>query len=58
LDAPKSIRETEKTLKTPKKTKKKQKKPLGWVFFLKTWVFSNPDLKTVYIILFSGSYPS
>jgi hypothetical protein len=31
-----------KTKKTPK-NKKKQKKPLGWVFFKKTWVFFNPD---------------
>jgi hypothetical protein len=27
-----------------KKQQKKQKNPLGWVFFKKTRVFSNPDL--------------
>jgi hypothetical protein len=30
--------------KNPKKPKKTQKNPLGWVFFKKTRVFSNPDL--------------
>jgi hypothetical protein len=54
LDAPKSIRETEKNpenplfwAKKPKKTKKKTpkklpKNPLGWVFLKKTRVFSIP----------------
>jgi hypothetical protein len=46
LDAPKSIRETEKNPKNPlvrvKKPKKTQKNPLGWVFLKKTRVFSNP----------------
>jgi hypothetical protein len=29
--------------KNPKKPKKTQKNPLGWFFFLKTRVFSNPE---------------
>jgi hypothetical protein len=35
----KKPKKTQKTQKNPKKTKKK---PLGWVFFKKTRVFSNP----------------
>jgi hypothetical protein len=31
-----------KTQKKTKKPKKNQKNPLGWFFFKKTWVFSNP----------------
>jgi hypothetical protein len=56
LDAPKSILETEKTLKTlssgqklkkPKKNKKKQKNPLGWFFYIKTPGFFKPCLLVV-----------
>jgi hypothetical protein len=38
--------------KKPKKTQKTQKKPknpLGWVFFIKNWVFSNPENISKYI---------
>jgi hypothetical protein len=45
--------------KNPKKTKKTQKNPLGWFFFLKTRVFSNPasniffnDVKKLQICLY------
>ncbi len=33
----------QKNPKNPKKPKKNQKNPLGWFFFFKTRVFSNPD---------------
>ncbi len=42
----KTLSSGQKKTKKPKKTQKtqkKQKKPLGWFFFLKTRVFSNPD---------------
>jgi hypothetical protein len=38
-----SGQKTQKNQKKPKKTKKTQKNPLGWVFFKKNRVFSNPD---------------
>jgi hypothetical protein len=38
----KKPKKTQKKPKNPKKTPKKQKNPLGWFFFLKTRVFSNP----------------
>jgi hypothetical protein len=64
LDAPKSIRETEKNPKNPlvrakkpkknqktqKNPKKTQKNPLGWVFFLKTRVFFQPCFFLTYYL--------
>jgi hypothetical protein len=38
----KNPKKPKKNQKTQKKTPKKQKNPLGWFFFLKTRVFSNP----------------
>ncbi len=38
----KKPKKNQKKPKNPKKPKKTQKNPLGWVFFKKTRVFSNP----------------
>jgi hypothetical protein len=38
----KTLSSEQKTQKNPKKPKKTQKNPLGWVFFKKDRVFSNP----------------
>jgi hypothetical protein len=40
---PRKPKKTQKTQKKTKKPKKNQKNPLGWVFFKKTRVFSNPE---------------
>jgi hypothetical protein len=44
-----SGQKTPKNPKKPKKPKKNQKNPLGWVFFKKTWVFSNPGKNTKFL---------
>ncbi len=61
-----SGQKTQKNPKKPKKPKKNQKNPLGWVFFKKTRVFSNPGCVyqrsqfrvpiTVFYIFFTRAY--
>jgi hypothetical protein len=42
-------KKTQKNPKKPKKPKKTQKNPLGWFFFKKNRVFSNPGLLGLFV---------
>jgi hypothetical protein len=53
---PKKTQKNPKNPKNPKKPKKNQKNPLGWFFFKKTRVFSNPAMRCIKLRAFCRSY--